>query len=77
MYRSNSELGLWRLCIEICGNFYKGPDYIQSTIIYVKLQNFINENIDFIPFVSHYVKNNQKRQKLGAITQCNRDIINL
>ena len=53
VYRSNSELGLWRLCLEIRGKFYKGPDYIQSTLIHVELQNFINENMDLIPLVSN------------------------
>ena len=53
VYRSNSELGLWRLCIDLRGKFHKGPDYIQSTLIHVELQKFINDNIDVIPFVSN------------------------
>jgi hypothetical protein len=56
VYRSNSELGLWRLCVELRGKFHKGPDYIQSTLIHIELQNFINDNIDFIPFVSNNVR---------------------
>jgi hypothetical protein len=53
VYRSNSELGLWRLCINLRGKFHKGPDYIQSTLIHIELQHFINENIELIPFVSN------------------------
>ena len=55
-YRSNSELGLWRLCITTAKSmfkhrsFYKGSyDYIQSTLLHMILQRFINENIDMIP----------------------------
>jgi hypothetical protein len=60
VYQSNSELGFWRLCYIIRNRFsdidttpfYKGDlDYIQSTLIHLELQNFININITNIPFV--------------------------
>jgi hypothetical protein len=61
VYQSNSELGLWRLCIfsdpintEISEGkftpFAKGVDYVQSTLIHLELQKFINTNIDKIRF---------------------------
>ena len=56
VYQSNSELGLWRLCVfsdqrrtriaeGIFTQFDKGLDYVQSTLIHLELQKFINENI--------------------------------
>jgi len=60
VYQSNSELGFWRLCyINIINRlgiettpFHKGNnDYIQSTLIHLNLQIFINKQIDNIPFV--------------------------
>jgi hypothetical protein len=56
VYQSNSELGLWRLCIfsdqrrtrvaeGIFTPFDKGIDYVQSTLIHLELQKFINKNI--------------------------------
>ena len=50
-YRSNSELGMWRLCSKtIGGMLYKGSDlenydYVQTTLIHILLQIFININI--------------------------------
>jgi hypothetical protein len=62
VYRSNSELGIWRLCISSTynidkmisgkGTWYKGnanTDYVQSTFIHISLQNFINDNLELIP----------------------------
>jgi len=51
IYKSNSELGLWRLCI-IRRNFRsfseeftfaKGEDYVQTTLIHIDLQLYINK----------------------------------
>ena len=53
VYRSNSELGFWRLCSSVEGNptrLYKGDpsikysnyDYIQTTLIHIRLQYYIN-----------------------------------
>jgi hypothetical protein len=55
VYPSRSELGLWRLCFSLSDNTpgydklsfvstVQG-DYIQSTLIHLELQKFINENI--------------------------------
>jgi hypothetical protein len=58
LYRSNSELGLWRFCTDFYGIKYKGDDnrfqkdphfiydYIQTTLVHLELQKFINENYD-------------------------------
>jgi len=61
IYQSNSELGLWRLCIfsdprrtrvveGIFSPFGKGVDYVQSTLVHLELQTFINKNIHNIRF---------------------------
>jgi hypothetical protein len=55
VYRSNSELGFWRLCVTKSSSlqsllWYKGTnDYVQATFIHLKLQHFINENIQYVP----------------------------
>jgi hypothetical protein len=58
VYRSNSELGFWRLCSSVEGNptrLYKGDpdefnyDYIQTTFIHLTLQFFINARFGAIP----------------------------
>jgi hypothetical protein len=70
VYQSNSELGFWRLCYIIRNRFsdidttpfYKGDlDYIQSTLIHLELQNFININITNILFV--VLDKHQKKDK--------------
>lgn len=49
-YRSNSELGMWRLCSKSLDNkLYKGSDYVQTTLIHILLQIFINNHINKIP----------------------------
>jgi hypothetical protein len=66
-YRSNSELGMWRFCITRAKDisslrdygWYKGKyDYVQSTLLHFTLQNFINENLDMIPFDEELSKSN-------------------
>ena len=58
VYRSNSELGFWRLCSSVSDNpeqMYKGDpdefnyDYIQTTFIHLTLQFFINARFGEIP----------------------------
>ena len=54
-YTSVSELGLWRLCFLQSNNLnalYKFDNYLQSTLLDVRLQIFINDNFDLLPFVS-------------------------
>ena len=57
VYRSNSELGFWRLCSSVSDNpeqMYKGDpdefnyDYIQTTFIHLLLQFFINARFEAI-----------------------------
>jgi hypothetical protein len=51
IYKSNSELGLWRLCIirrhfrsfSEEYSFAKGEDYVQTTLIHVDLQLYVNK----------------------------------
>lgn len=54
VYSSKSEGGFWRLCMSSkSGRLVKGDpnsmDYIQGTFIHIKLQQFINNNIDKCP----------------------------
>ena len=60
VYRSNSELGFWRLCSSVSDNpkqMYKGDpdefnyDYIQTTFIHLTLQFFINARFEAIPSI--------------------------
>jgi hypothetical protein len=49
VYKSFSQIGLWRLAAQQSGGeFFKGFDYAQSTLIHLDLQNFINEQIEFL-----------------------------
>jgi hypothetical protein len=71
IYKSNSELGLWRLCIirrnfrsfseEI--TFTKGEDYVQTTLIHVDLQLYVNNLLQtgLIPevFLNEIEKDNE------------------
>ena len=60
VYQSNSELNMYRLAAYFNKKFYKGEknegeletdmDYIQQTFIHIKLQKFIIDNINHIPF---------------------------
>ena len=54
-YRSHSELGLWRFgAINPAkyGEYYKGPDKVQHTLIHLILQNYINKNKQHILFIT-------------------------
>ena len=54
-YTSVSELGIWRICFlqsDQVERIYKFDNYIQATLIDIRLQIFINENFDLLPFVS-------------------------
>ena len=42
VYKSFSEIGLWRLAVMEGTGFFKGLDYVQSSLIHLELQNFIN-----------------------------------
>ena len=71
IYKSNSELGLWRLCIirrqfrsfseEF--SFAKGEDYVQTTLIHVDLQLYVNDLLQkgLIPevFLNEIEKDNE------------------
>jgi hypothetical protein len=47
LYRSNSDLGFWRLCKEkIDKTLDKGPHYVLHTLVHIELQFFINKNLD-------------------------------
>ena len=50
-YTSVSQLGTWRLCIiDLKNNLIKFDNYIQATLIDIRLQNFINMNFDLLPY---------------------------
>ena len=63
VYPSTSELGLWRLCLNTKRDNrhkYKGDsklkfDYIQTTLIHLELQRFINENLHKLPLRRIYL----------------------
>ena len=43
VYTSNSELGMWRVCIlDDDRKYEKGIDYVQSTLVHLELQQFLN-----------------------------------
>ena len=50
-YRSHSELGMWRYGAVNPINqneFFKGPDKVQHTLIHLELQQFINNNMQYM-----------------------------
>jgi len=54
-YSSVSELGIWRLCFvskDDIQHIEKFDNYIQATLLDVRLQAFINENFHLLPFVT-------------------------
>lgn len=52
VYRSNSEIGFYRLCFTKEDHLFKGHlDYVQSTFIYIELQIFIISKLDIIPYI--------------------------
>jgi len=62
VYPSTSELGLWRLCLNTTSNNYKYKgdnkskfDYIQTTLIHLDLQRFINDNLHKLSLKKIYV----------------------
>ena len=91
-YTSNSELGIWRLCLIrpedknnykgtdfYINNFFVKHDYVQNTLIHLELQDFINENFDKLSLLS---KNSKYMCSLiysivNPINDINKPIINL
>jgi hypothetical protein len=51
-YTSISELGLWRLCYIQGETLLKFDNYTQATLLHIKLQQFINDNFDKLPFAT-------------------------
>ena len=50
-YTSVSELGIWRYCIaNRTGHLQKFDNYIQATLLDIRLQSFINEHFRSLPF---------------------------
>jgi hypothetical protein len=66
LYRSNSEMGLWRLGCFTRLLFYKGEDdYVQQTLIHFTLQQFIDNNISKIidiPFTLEHTEISSERR---------------
>jgi hypothetical protein len=51
VYRSNSEIGLWRYCSQSERMLYKGTlDYVQGTLIDLRLQAFLCLHAESLPF---------------------------
>ncbi len=62
LYSSVSELFTWRLCIRDLNNsLIKFNNYIQTTLIDLRLQKFIWDNFNLIPYIenSDFVLNNK------------------
>jgi hypothetical protein len=56
-YRSNSEIGFWRLMYLDYFGFDKGDnDYVQQTFIHLKLQSFINDIYDKLPQKPYFTR---------------------
>jgi len=78
-YTSVSELGIWRVCFLEPGQnqrIYKFDNYIQATLIDIRLQIFINENFDLLPFVSKKDATGTKRIYPAEVLRDNPDIAN-
>ena len=84
-YRSNSELGMWRLCSRTddptgkSGQLYKGHeltnyDYVQTTLIHIILQIFINLNINDRNLYNGYISSSMYAN--CKINPANKIIIN-
>jgi len=62
VYQSNTELGLWRFLLEVVKSnnypidttYEKGYDYVQSTLIHLQLQEFINANLSQLEHIDYY-----------------------
>jgi hypothetical protein len=74
VYRSNSEMGLWRFCLYADSNiFYKGIDYIQTTLVHLELQKFINNNIDLVPYAdTNYMYDAKRSDECYCINMNNK-----
>jgi hypothetical protein len=78
-YTSVSELGMWRLCFLQPGKIErinKFDNYIQATLLDIRLQIFINENFDLLPFVSERDATGVKQIYPKAFLRAHPDIEN-
>ena len=53
LYRSLSHNGFWRHCVETRGHLQKGEDYVATTLVDFRLQEFVNSILDSLPLVDH------------------------
>jgi hypothetical protein len=51
-YKSHSGLESWRLYVREGGSYHKGPDYVQSNLMYIPLQLWVNEHYQVMPSLS-------------------------
>jgi len=66
-YTSVSELGIWRYCIaNRTGHLQKFDNYIQATLLDIRLQSFINEHFRSLPFAE--TKDTHTRPRLKDST---------
>lgn len=54
IYRSNSEGGILRYCSIFINHYIKGYDYISTSFIDMRLQNFIMKNEELIPLLDDF-----------------------
>jgi len=69
VYLSKSEIGCFRLCLDLAGQLYKGredkdgsDDYIQQTFIHIKLQQFIHECLSLNNLIDITEKNEEDKE---------------
>lgn len=53
-YTSVSQLGIWRLCYYYGNTLVKFDNYTQATMLHIKLQQFINDKVDELPFATDF-----------------------
>ena len=53
-YTSVSQLGIWRLCYYYGNTLVKFDNYTQATMLHIKLQQFINDKFNELPFATDF-----------------------
>ena len=62
LYRSLSHNGFWRHCIEEhMGHLRKGEDYVATTLVDFRLQEFVNSILDSLPSVERWQCNTPEK----------------
>jgi len=76
LYTSVSEMFCWRLCLEVPhkpGTIDKFDNYIQATLIDLRLQKYIWDNFELFPFIERSV-DNIKSNKISIFSYNNNNL---